>query len=101
MAIHSTVLPWGIPRIEQPDGLQSTGLQRAGHDWAAEHARDGENQRHKAGHDWAAEHARDGENQRHKILEEGERTAIYKSLEWLQGSHLNPWKARRVYMQRK
>ena len=57
MAIHSTILPWEIPRIEQPDGLQSMGLQRAGHNWATEHARN-------------------GENQRHKILEEGERTAI-------------------------
>ena len=32
MAAHSSVLAWGIPRTEEPDGLQSTGSQRVGHD---------------------------------------------------------------------
>ena len=32
MATHSTVIPWRIPWTEKPDGLQSMGLQRAGHD---------------------------------------------------------------------
>ena len=31
-AAHSSVLAWGIPRTEEPGGLQSTGLQRVGHD---------------------------------------------------------------------
>ena len=32
MAAHSSVLAWEIPRTEEPGKLQSTGLQRAGHD---------------------------------------------------------------------
>ena len=36
MATHSSTLAWRIPRTEEPGGLQSTGLQRVGHDWAAE-----------------------------------------------------------------
>ena len=34
MATHSSILAWKIPRKEEPGGLQSTGLQRVGHDWA-------------------------------------------------------------------
>ena len=32
MATHSTILAWKIPWTEEPRGLQSTGLQRIGHD---------------------------------------------------------------------
>ena len=32
MATHSSILAWKIPWTEEPDGLQSTGLQRVGHD---------------------------------------------------------------------
>ena len=32
MATHSSILAWEIPWTEEPDGLQSSGLQRAGHD---------------------------------------------------------------------
>ena len=32
MAIHSNILAWKIPWTEEPGGLQSVGLQRAGHD---------------------------------------------------------------------
>ena len=32
MATHSCILAWEIPCTEEPDGLQSTGLQRVGHD---------------------------------------------------------------------
>ena len=32
MAIHSSVLAWRIPWTEEPGGLQSTGLQRVGHE---------------------------------------------------------------------
>ena len=35
MATHSSTLAWKIPRTEGPGGLQSMGLQRVGHDWAA------------------------------------------------------------------
>ena len=35
MAIHSSILAWRIPWTEEPGGLQSTGLQRVGHDWAS------------------------------------------------------------------
>ena len=35
MATHSSILAWRIPWMEDPGGLQSTGLQRVGHDWAA------------------------------------------------------------------
>ena len=31
MAIHSSILAWRIPRTGEPDGLQSVGLQRVGH----------------------------------------------------------------------
>ena len=32
MAPHSSTLAWKIPRTKEPGGLQSTGLQRIGHD---------------------------------------------------------------------
>ena len=32
MATHSSILGWRIPWTEEPGGLQSTGLQRVGHD---------------------------------------------------------------------
>ena len=31
MATHSSILGWRIPWTEEPGGLQSMGLQRAGH----------------------------------------------------------------------
>ena len=34
MATHSSILAWEIPWTEEPDGLQSMGSQRVGHDWA-------------------------------------------------------------------
>ena len=34
MAPHSNTLAWRIPWMEEPDGLQSMGLQRVRHDWA-------------------------------------------------------------------
>ena len=32
MATHSNILARKIPRMEEPDGLQTMGLQRVGHD---------------------------------------------------------------------
>ena len=32
MATHSSVLAWEMPWTEDPDGLQSMGSQRVGHD---------------------------------------------------------------------
>ena len=32
MAAHFSILAWRIPWTEEPDRLQSVGLQRAGHD---------------------------------------------------------------------
>ena len=32
MATLSSILAWRIPWTEEPSGLQSTGLQRVGHD---------------------------------------------------------------------
>ena len=32
MATHSSVLAWRIPWMEKPDGLQSMGSHRVGHD---------------------------------------------------------------------
>ena len=32
IATHSSILAWRIPWAEKPDGLQSIGSQRAGHD---------------------------------------------------------------------
>ena len=34
MATHSSILAWRIPWTEEPDGLQSMGSQRVGHDQA-------------------------------------------------------------------
>ena len=34
MATHSSILAWRILGIEEPDGLQSMGSQRVGHDLA-------------------------------------------------------------------
>ena len=36
MATPSSVLAWRIPWVEEPGGLPSMGLQRAGCDWATE-----------------------------------------------------------------
>ena len=33
MAPHSSTLAWKIPRVEEPGGLQSTGLLRVRQDW--------------------------------------------------------------------
>ena len=33
MATHSSILAWRIPWTEKPDGLQSMGLKRTGHNW--------------------------------------------------------------------
>ena len=33
MAVHFSILAWRISWIEEPGGLQSTGSQRAGHNW--------------------------------------------------------------------
>ena len=33
MAMHSSILVWRIPWMQEPGGLQSMGSQRAGHDW--------------------------------------------------------------------
>ena len=32
MAIHSSILAWKIPQMEEPGRLQSMGSQRVGHD---------------------------------------------------------------------
>ena len=34
METHSSILAWGMPWTEKPSELQSTGSQRAGHDWS-------------------------------------------------------------------
>ena len=34
MTTHSSILAWEIPWTEEPDGLQSMGLQRVSHDLA-------------------------------------------------------------------
>ena len=36
MATHSSVLAWRIPWTGEPGGLQSTGLQRVGHNLVTE-----------------------------------------------------------------
>ena len=36
MATHSAILAWEAPWTEEPGGLQSTGLQRVGHDLVME-----------------------------------------------------------------
>ena len=33
MATHSSILAWKIPWTEEPDGLQSMGLQRVGQEY--------------------------------------------------------------------
>ena len=38
MTIHSSILAWRTPWTEQPDGLQSIGLQRVRHNWATQRA---------------------------------------------------------------
>ena len=34
IAIHSCILAWKIPWMEEPGRLQSMGSQKVGHDWA-------------------------------------------------------------------
>ena len=38
MATHSSILAWETPWTEEPGRLQSTGLQRVGHDGATKHS---------------------------------------------------------------
>ena len=38
MATHSSFLGWEISWTEEPDRLQSMGLQRVRHDWVTEHS---------------------------------------------------------------
>ena len=38
MATHSSILAWRIPWTEEPDGPQSTGSQRVGHDRETKHS---------------------------------------------------------------
>ena len=37
MGTLSSILAWEIPLTEEPEGLQSMGSQRVGHDLATEH----------------------------------------------------------------
>ena len=37
MATYSIILAWRIPWTEKPDGLQSMGLQRVGHNYSRPH----------------------------------------------------------------
>ena len=37
MATQSSIPAWRIPWAEEPSRLQSTGLQRVGHDWVTKH----------------------------------------------------------------
>ena len=37
METHSSILSWRIPWTKKPDGLQSIGSQRVGHDLATNH----------------------------------------------------------------
>ena len=37
MATPASIIAWKIPWTEEPDGLQSTGLQRVRHDLVTEH----------------------------------------------------------------
>ena len=37
MATHFSILAWKSPWTEEPRGLQSTGSQRVGHNWATKH----------------------------------------------------------------
>ena len=37
MATHSSTFAWRIPWTEEPDGLQSIGLQKVGLDWVHMH----------------------------------------------------------------
>ena len=36
MAINSSILAWKVPWTEEPNGPQSMGSKRTGHDWVAE-----------------------------------------------------------------
>jgi len=38
MTTHSSILAWRIQWSEEPGGLQSIGLQRAGRDWVTKHS---------------------------------------------------------------
>ena len=40
MATHSSILAWRIPWTEEPDGLQSTGLQKVKCDSVCTHGHD-------------------------------------------------------------
>ena len=40
MASHSSILAWKVPLTKEPGGLQSTGSQRARHNWMSTHTYD-------------------------------------------------------------
>ena len=41
MATHSSILAWKNPWTQEPESLQSVGLQRVGHDWVTNTSYDG------------------------------------------------------------
>ena len=42
MATHSSILAWEIPWTEKPDGPQSTGSQRVGHEFETQQQQQGQ-----------------------------------------------------------
>ena len=71
MATHPNILAWRIPWTEEAGGLQSMGLQRAGHNWAAQHTQQ-----------------RKGEGKSQGI---GQRVQTVSYASWVLETHCTPW----------
>ena len=71
MAIHSSILAWEILWTEEPDGLQSMGSQKVGHNWATEHT-------HTEHIEWLKNNQRTG-----RLIERGGIWDNPRFLEWV------------------
>ena len=85
MATHSSILAWRIPQTEEPDGLQTMGLQRGRQDWATNTPNTHTHTKHRSSCNdnrwegksvsgWATEEATDLTQARGRIVERRKKT---------------------------
>ena len=88
MATHSNILAWKIPWTEEPGGLQSTGSQRVGHNWATDRLSTHTRTIHQWAK-WLAQRHHDSSKAGHKGPKSGQWPNSWKSLPLPQNSWNN------------
>ena len=89
MATHSNILAWKIPWTEEPGGLQSTGSQRVGHNWATDRLSTHTRTIHQWAK-WLAQRHHDSSKAGHKGPKSGQWPNSWKPLPLPQNSWNNP-----------